>query len=506
MKGYLTIFLTLTLTVVISLCLTLVEGVRRNTMVLEIECVTDTGMNSVLAEYHRELLRQYGLFFVDVSYGTGIPSYGAAAEHLTEYMNRNFICGESLTGAFGRDLLALRLEQAEVTGVSNAADEQGAVLRRQAAAYMKEKVGTAYLEKVLEWMQVVEENDLDGAWIRRQEEAAWGELEEWEQEMQQQRPEYRVDQDTFIGRMLVILHSGVLNLLIDTRQLSGQVAHRSNYLSGRTPLQGTGMNPDVSWQEGIWERLLFHEYILEKTGRYGAVKEGSLLQYQTEYILAGQESDVDNMRMVTERLLLVREAANMVYIAGSEEKMTMIQETADGIAAALLSPEISPLIQFVILAAWAGAESLRDVDTLLDGGSVPLIKSDSQWSLELDRVTGAGGEEPLREILEQERAQRQGQEQQQSRGQGQPAAGTGGQPDGGETAGLYYQDYLRLLLLFQSKGVTAYRLMDIMEMDIRQTPGNGAFRMDGCIDSMEVRLCIVSGYGQEFYITRRYGY
>ncbi|MBD5459993.1 MAG: hypothetical protein HDR26_03475, partial [Lachnospiraceae bacterium] len=171
-----TIFLTLTLTVVISLCLTLVEGARRNTMILEIECVTDTGMNSVLAEYHRELLRQYGLFFVDVSYGSGIPSYEAAAEHLTEYMNRNFICEEHIVTLFSRDLLALRLEQAEVTGVSNAADDQGAVLRRQAVEYMKERVGQAYLEKILEWMAVVEENDLNGEWVRGREEEAQGEL------------------------------------------------------------------------------------------------------------------------------------------------------------------------------------------------------------------------------------------------------------------------------------------------------------------------------------------
>lgn len=490
MKGYLTIFLTLTLTVAISLCLALVEGARRNTMILEIECVTDTGMNSVLAEYHRELLRQYGLFFVDVSYGTGIPSYEAAAEHLAEYMNRNFICEEHTMNIFGRDLLALRLEQAEVTGVSNAADDQGAVLRRQAVEYMKERVGQAYLEKILEWMTVVEENDLNGEWVRGREAAAQGELEEWEQEMQRQRPEYQIDQDTLIGRMLVLLHAGALNLIVDTRELSGQVAHRSNYLSGRTPLRGTGLNPDVSYEDGIWDQLLFHEYILEKTGRYGAVKEGSMLQYQTEYILTGQESDVDNLRMVTERLLIFREAANIVYIMDSEEKMTLIQDISDGIAAALLSPEVSPLIQYILIAAWAGVESLKDVKVLLNGGSVPLIKTDDAWDLELESVMDIGGEEHLREIL----AQVQTEENES------------GQTDDGEMPGLYYQDYLRILLMFQSRWLTAYRMMDIMEMDIRQTQGNGAFRMDGCIDSIEVQLHIVSGYGQDFYITRRYGY
>ena len=295
---------------------------------------------------------------------------------------------------------------------------------------------------------------------------------------------------------MVLLHAGALNLIVDTRELSGQVVHRSNYLSGRTPLQGTGMSPDVSYQDGIWEQLLFHEYILEKTGRYGAVKEGSLLQYQTEYVLAGQESDVDNLRMVTERLLILREAANMVYIMGSEEKMTLIQDVSDGIAAALLSPEISPLIQFILIAAWAGVESLKDVKVLLNGGSVPLIKTDEEWDLELESVMDIGDEEHLREILEQG----------QTVGQGQTERNGNGQTNGGEPLVLYYQDYLRILLMFQNKQLTAYRMMDIMEMDIRQTQGNGAFRMDGCIDSIEAQLHIVSAYGQDFYITRRYGY
>ena len=52
-KSYLTVYLTLTLTLILSLCLALIEGVRQNAIFLEAECVTDIGLNSIFAEYHR---------------------------------------------------------------------------------------------------------------------------------------------------------------------------------------------------------------------------------------------------------------------------------------------------------------------------------------------------------------------------------------------------------------------------------------------------------------------
>ena len=69
-NGYMTIYLALTLGVMISLCLALIEGCRYRGICLETECVMDIGMDSILAEYHRELFAQYNLFAVDCSYGT----------------------------------------------------------------------------------------------------------------------------------------------------------------------------------------------------------------------------------------------------------------------------------------------------------------------------------------------------------------------------------------------------------------------------------------------------
>ena len=52
-NGYLTVGLSLCLAVLLSLCLTLIDGVRRNCSWMEIVCITDIGMHIIMAEYHR---------------------------------------------------------------------------------------------------------------------------------------------------------------------------------------------------------------------------------------------------------------------------------------------------------------------------------------------------------------------------------------------------------------------------------------------------------------------
>ena len=81
-NAYLTVYLALVMTVMISLYLVLIEGVRYNAIRLEAECVAQIGLSSVLAEYHRELLDRYNLFAVDSSYGTAHAGSSNVEQHL----------------------------------------------------------------------------------------------------------------------------------------------------------------------------------------------------------------------------------------------------------------------------------------------------------------------------------------------------------------------------------------------------------------------------------------
>ena len=75
-----------------------------------------------------------------------------------------------------------------------------------------------------------------------------------------------------------------------------------------------------------------------------------------------------------------------------------------------------------------------------------------------------------------------------------------------EQEGLTYQDYLRILLALSSLEEQTFRMMDIVEMDIRQTPGNENFRIDGCIDRLEAEVTIQSAYGYTVTIHKKKKY
>ena len=151
----------------------------------------------------------------------------------------------------------------------------------------------------------------------------------------------------------------------------------------------------------------------------------------------------------------------------------MIAEAAAAIIAALLTiPEAEPVFVAILILTWAMAESLYDVSQLLKGGRIPLLKSESDWHYGLEAIFDFGG------AFEEEK----------------------------ETSGLSYNDYLRVLLCLQDKQTTTYRLMDIMEMDIRKTPGNKNFRMDGCIDSLTASVVYYGADGRSYHIVGSDGY
>ena len=89
-NGYITCYLSLTLGVMLVFIFTLFEAVRVQTIKTETEEVMDVALFSVFGEFHRELLKQYDLFFIDTSYGEGEPKVDRAEEHLQFYMNQNF--------------------------------------------------------------------------------------------------------------------------------------------------------------------------------------------------------------------------------------------------------------------------------------------------------------------------------------------------------------------------------------------------------------------------------
>ena len=481
--GYLRIFMSLTLMLVLSLCLVLVEGTRQNTIRLETECIVDIGLNSVLAEYHREVLGRYNLFFIDSSYGSDYPSYYNTEANLRGYLERNVslqeelgILGENglLSGIY-MDLLEISFSRVQVTGVSLATDNNGYHFQKQAIQAAENDIGIGALDKVLEWVRVVEEN---GLLTNKVEE----EIASVERQLSALQGKKQLEDDTWIKipveNPVTALTSerrkGLLNWVAGSvSEISDKAIRPEQYISYRREegqinqgnISGTG-------KLSVYERLLFQEYLFRYAGDYLNVRAGSALDYQLEYLLFGEGYDTDNLRKTAAAICGLRETANMISLLNSAKKRETISAISTVLATAILAPEAAPVFEGIIMIAWSCLESIWDTREILDGGSVPLIKDDASWKSDLQSVLDFRREDS----------------------------------GGGTGSGLNYEDYLRIFMYFSNLETITYRFMDIVEMDMRLTEGNESFRMDGCIDYLEVAVTARSGYGYTYELKHAKGY
>lgn len=475
-RGSITIYLALSLSVLLLLFNVLFVGTRDSVIRTKTECSMDAALYSVFAEYNRELLEQYDLLFIDTSYGSGQGSIVGLSAHLRAYMNENFQPKEK-TRWLKRDLLSLTATDAEILEYALATDENGALLQRQAVDYIKEQYGLNCMKRVQDQFKKAEDENLLSRDVSAEQNANQGTIDgielpkrkisedEWE-EVPLNNPA-----DTVNGSRKI----GILSLVLDAKEpVSNEAVALSNYVSARNCEEGIGLGE----REGLSgaEKLLFDRYIQEKTDCYTTEEKNGLLQYQTEYILAGKASDMENLSWVADRLVFMRQAANISYLFSDGAKQAEAEALALSLSAVILAPELAEPVKLSILYAWAYAESVYDVKHLLEGKKIPLVKTSVNWHFSLQEMLQFRqhlGDTKSDEALEE---------------------------------GLDYKEYLGMLLLATDSKKKVDRMMDVIEMDIRKTKGNSSFRLDTCVDYAKARVSVESGYGYGCEITRSYYY
>lgn len=470
-RGSMTVFLAGILLVLLTFLLALFGAARFYAVRVETESAVVMGMDSVFAEYNRALLEQYELFFIDTGYGFQNPSYHRTAGHLEGYIRSNLMPEEDALLIHGRSFLGMESVTAAVTQASVATDDGGADLHYQAVEYMRDYVGLEFVEDLQNQYAVVCDYDMDSRDIEAEADQVQSQIDaaELPQEQLADGSWSDVPVDNPAEDVNRYRFRGILDFVVaDSSTLSELVIQPDNYASNRSLNTGTGAAASYG---GITDEILFQEYILRQCGSYTEPGTAGELQYETEYILAGKNSDIENLKWVAGRLIMVREVANTVYLFTDQTKMAEADALAWGLSIVSLSPELQPFIKTSILLAWAYAESVQDVRTLLSGGEVPLLKNAQSWKLSLTNMLQFG--DHLSD-------------------------------DEGE--GLDYRMYLRFLLLMEDREQKTLRLADVIEMNVRKTEGNASFRMDGCIDALTAQVETTGSFGEKFTITRSYSY
>lgn len=473
--AYLTVFLSLSLTVILSLILTLVEGARIYAIRMQVEVDMQTAMDACLAEYNRVLLDRYDLFYIDTSYGDGVGIGGELdlTSHLEGYLGKNV--GRSSWAEFlaGRDLTALSVSDVTIDELRYACDADYESVRQQIYAYMMAGPEGALADNLLELFETTESYE-EESWEEAYNESVSdfesacreAEGEDADEEGENERPGRAAGREA-IERIRGVLDDirGVLGQAflsqVGRENVSTADIYGENILELRDLYTGTAYEAENSHDYGEAGSLLMMQYILEKCSHYGEEMDGSVLQYEIEYILFGHHADEENLEQMTARLVLLRAAADLASI----ENISQCTAVADVLAGILeLFPGIpAGVTRSLILCIWAYAEAIADVRTLYDGGSVPLVKSNANWQTSWGSLFG----------------------------------GSSGGSDG---SGLDYTMYLRIFLLAQDMtdpDTVMERLLSVMEVDVAAAQGGIPIRMDYCLDAMAASATFTSGFGYQ---------
>lgn len=214
---------------------------------------------------------------------------------------------------------------------------------------------------------------------------------------------------------------------------------------------------NLSHTERAIRKALMGQYILDYftcyTDKTEIEKESKSLDYEMEYILGGYKNDRENLNYVVNKVIIIREGFNLIYLFKNME----CREEAYLLAVSLVGftgmPLVIRLTQLLIMGAWAYAESLLDVRDLLNGYSVKILKSESDWNLSLNEI------------------------------------GKIADKDSGKKSnnGLCYKEYLRFLLFMESTGKQTSGIMDIIQLNIKNRY-NDNFDISQCILAVTAKI------------------
>ena len=458
-KGSMTIAMCMMLSVMLGILTAGIKLCREQYARVQAVNAVDTGLYSVFSEYERDLLEEYDLFFLDSGYGGGAIDAFRVVQQMENSMDLTLKTG----------IRGSRRENCSITGYRLASDNGGEAFCAQAAEAVRKHLGTDAVKRLKEYLSNT------------------GEVIEQQQEQKEAgvppMPEEPVPDDTSVSEITPdnnplevikrIRTMGILGLVLpDDAVISEKEADVSVFTSNRNLQKGMG---SLGGREsGTSDKLFLQAYAMNKLGTYREPGNPGTLDYQVEYIVGGKGSDRENLKKTVNRMLLLREAANAAYLYTDPEKRAQSGALAASLCTALLIPEGAFVVEKLLLLGWAYGESLLDVRQLMAGGKVPLVKNGASWQLALSDIG------QIFSLLQDGQAK--------------------------NTSGLDYNDYLQILLFTSSRNNLTFRCMDMIEQNIRLKPGKENFRIDSCMECLEMETGFLSPSGNRWTAVRSYGY
>ena len=457
-RGQITSFLSMILTLLLSVICTAVEAVRVEGLILQGESAMQMAECSLLSGFQPELLSEYDLFFIDGADENGNFSTSRLESFLGDDLSYNLRPIKGFAVGNRVSFFNSRVSSVELGNFCLATDAQGYEFYKQAIQYEKNILGIDVLEKLVEETTQGEKSIKEGESLAEEETAQQEAIDRLEEENKETENAFSQDDfsdDNPLNDMEDCKASGILSLILGDKTVSGRQIDLEKMPSKRELLTGSGRKEANSFLGAIEDRLLFGEYILEKFHHALSEETGPGLSYEVEYILIGKNSDKKNLKGVLNRLLLFREGVNYLYLHTDKKKV----EEAELLATVLVGftglPPVITAMRELLLLGWAYAESVMDLRNLMSGGTLALVKTSENWQISLENIGNLINEE--------------GQKRE-------------------EKGGLTYEGYLRLLLGMKSGRAKIMAALDLIETNLRQKEGMSRFRVDCCFSKCSYKM------------------
>ena len=386
LKASLTVFVALILTAVMTLLFTMSECIRLYELNDFGQQFTDMAVESAFSEYNPYLWSNYKILALDLGYGTDAIGPSIFQQKLLDYAKYNADIEE------GSNFARLNPAGATTNHYSVLTDGAGEAVVMLGVKAAKDDLAAQIIDGIQGQCDAM--NGIEKVPVESQAESGAKALEDAKSESVAKKanadndddpntssadyPEIEEVEDNPLDAFKVMkeaLSKGFLSTVIDVNGVSDKEWDGKALPSKRSLNKGTS---ELSNGSEIADKALFIDYVLANYSRYDLDKKHDGMRYEVEHLIAGKESDSQNLAAVVGELLLIREAANYSTICNSR----VLLSQAQGVAATLSSfnPPMEPVVEAAIIAAWAYIESVLDVRLLLSGGTVPIIKTGDQWT------------------------------------------------------------------------------------------------------------------------------
>ena len=235
-KGEITVFLSLTVVLLVSFILGMMNAANIQLMKNQARIDVDSALYSLFGEYQTDLLEEYHIFGIEETYGTG----NLQEENLLRRMHY-----------FGTKGIVH-----EIKGIQYLTDLDGMGLREQIITYMEQKYGIEYARNLAGMTGEWEEVEIQEKEAKENQNQSIEEMKQMSEEMEKDHQE---EIENPFDCMEQIEANGIISYVLPKdKRLSGKEINRDRQVSVRIRVAGRGNFPARKNLSGTEERLLFN--------------------------------------------------------------------------------------------------------------------------------------------------------------------------------------------------------------------------------------------------------